>query len=274
MASTFIKIDGAGFLTEQLANSLAGRTGINRALASTVIDALRYANQLASELQAPIPHSSPQEKQRAIAVVLFVRVIEIFEATVVLAACGVREEQRTLFRVFLDAYFVLANVCSDPDFVAAYFRTDQVERLKLIHASARYEDDLFGKLNEYATEEVRDGIKKMIKEEAIQNFNSFEFAKNVGCEKIYDSMYRIYGASVHTSPRCLENYVRTDAQGNITEVVHREDVETTDCVLYDCGWFFLKAIRGVQELFQMPGAEAVTHYEQAFEAAVRGRQDP
>jgi hypothetical protein len=44
--------------------------------------------------------------------------IEVAESIVILSAYGVRQDLESLFRVFLDAYFLIGNVCSDPEFVA------------------------------------------------------------------------------------------------------------------------------------------------------------
>ncbi len=267
MPSARVEVDGVGFLSDEVAGQLRRRPGINRQLATVVTDTLRYANELATSLPVLTPPNTVDEKQRVISLVLFVRLIEIFEAVVVLAASGVREEQRTLFRVFLDAYFLLANCCSDVGFFPVYFRSDQCERLKLMRAASRYNDDLFATLNEYATAEVKSGIEERIKEESIQAFNSFVYAQNVGCEKIYDSMYRVCSSSVHSAPRCLENYVQTDVAGNIVGVLHREDSEATNRVLYDCEGFFLKGIHGILELFESQELTFVTRFEAALEAA-------
>lgn len=43
-----------------------------------------------------------------------------------------------MFRVFLDAYFVLANVCSNPGFLSTYFKSDETE----VEAYACYFQDV------------------------------------------------------------------------------------------------------------------------------------
>ena len=236
MLSAHVTIAGRGFISDEIAIQLRNRPSINRALAEVVIDTLRYANKLANQITLPTLQSTNKEKQQVISLVLFVRLIEIFESEVVLAANGIREEQRSLFRIFLDAYFLLGNCCRYPNFFSAYFRSDDCERIKLLRAASKYnDDDMFAKLNEFAANGVTNTIEEKVRQESIQAFNSYAYAKNVGCEKIYDSMYRVCSASVHTAPRCLQDYVENGTDGSITMILHQEDARITNRVLMDGG---------------------------------------
>lgn len=244
-----ISIEGSGFITEETEKRLLSLPDINRDLVVTGLATLRFANELATTAPAHVPHESPEEKQKVIALVLLVRLIEIVESIFILSAYGVRQELKTLFRVFLDAYFLIANVCSDPQFLQVYFRTDEPNRLKLLNAAARHDHKLFEKVNQYATEEVRTELEQKIKQEKILAFNSYLYAEKVGCSHLYDSMYRLTSSSVHTTPRCLEEYVEADAQGNITRILHKGDIGTVHQMFYDTTWFLLIALNAVSQVF-------------------------
>ena len=274
MAAHRISLEGNGFITDALKKRLLGRPGINRGLIEVVISTVRFANDLAANLDAYAPHETPVEKQRVVALIILVRLLEIVESMVILAAYGVRQELQTLFRVFLDAYFLLANVCSDPEFVPVYMRTDGPERLKLLNAATKHDHPLFAELNDYNTEEVRTELGQRIKDENIQAFSSFVFAKNVGCAHVYDSMYRLASASVHSAPRCLVDYVDADAEGNIKRVFHKGDVETTHRVLYDTASLLLKVISGVCEAFGVSHTTILKQFEVSLESAMVEHENP
>ena len=269
-----IRIEGTGFITEPVVERLRALPGGNRALMEVVISTVNFANDLAASLPAHAPHDTPEEKQKVIALALLVRLIEVVEATVILSAHGVRQDLHTLFRVFLDAYFVLANVCSDPGFVPIYFRTDEPERLKLLNAAAQHDHELFAVMNEYATEELRTQLGQRIKEEGIQAFNSYLFANNVGCAHVYDSMYRFSSPSVHSGPRCLADYVEADVEGNVLRILHRGDIETAHRVLYDTECFLLKALSGICNLFGVSHTDTIKQFETAVEAAMTEQEYP
>lgn len=271
MSADQIPVEGNGFLTEQAANRLTSLPDVNQQLMLVAVAVARYANRLIHTLPATAPHLTAEEKQRVIALSLFVRLIECFESILILAAHEVREELRSLFRVFLDAYFVLANVCSNANFVGSYLRADEAERLKLLNAMSKHNDDLFAAAIEYATPDVRSALAAKVKEEGIQAFNSFSNAEKVGCAAIYDSMYRITGPSVHTGPRILDDYMETDAEGTVTKINHRGNPAVIDRFVYDTIWFCLKSIRGMLECFGDLATGEVTELDARLEEAMIGR---
>ena len=268
MTPPHVQIRGDGFLTDDVVRRLATRPGVNEALVHAVADTVQFATTLLSRVSMSRQETA-EEKQKIIALVMLVRLVEVAESIFILAAHGIRQELHSLFRIFLDAYFLLANVFSDPGFVPVYFRTDAHARLKLMRAASRRDDELFKELNDYATAEVRDELDRKIKQERIEAFNSFVFAHRVGCENIYDSMYRLCSSSVHSSPRCLEEYVDTDADGNIVAIIHSGDNESIHRVLYDTQYFLMKALRGVHEVFALAEDEALLALDSRREAAMK-----
>lgn len=245
-----MKVEGRGFLKPALP-CLSETVGhANQEQYRLLQEVVQFAEALKDELVIK-GQESAKEKQKVIAFVVFVRLLEIVEALIILAAYGVKEELKSLFRIFLDAYFIQANCCNDPDFIPVYFQTDEAARLKLINVAEKYQTELFGLINGYATKDIKEELDRKIKQEKIDAFNSFQFAKNVGCEEIYDSIYRVLSSAVHTTPRCLDDYVDVDENGMITAIRHGPDAETTDRITYDTTTFFLKSVSGLCELFAL-----------------------
>lgn len=178
-----------------------------------------------------------------------VRVLEISEAILLVMRHGMSNEANTLFRVFLDAYFVLANVCSDTSFVTNYFKSDEAARLKILNAAKKHGSELFKAINEYATEALHDELQKKIAEEKIRAFSSYAYAHNIGCLEIYDSMYRIASGSLHTTPRSLEKYVEEDAEGNVISIKNYPLEGDIPDRAYDIAYFLIKLLSGLKEVF-------------------------
>ncbi len=228
---------------------LAATDGVNSELVMVFSDTISWAHELLRSLEIAA-QGTDAEKQKVIAAVVLARVIEVVEAGFLLASRGACVDTATMFRVFLDAYFVLANVCSDAGFLSTYFRSDEAERLKIMRAASKRESDMFSEVREYASLELQRELDVRIKAEKIQAFNSFAYAENVGCGNIYDSMYRISSAAVHSSPRALEQLVEVDDEGRITHIFLQADCDSTNRVLYDLHHFFCRALEGICELFE------------------------
>ncbi len=235
------------------ANRLIETAGVNNELVCVFADTILWAHELLRSL--PIDSQDTEvENQKVVAAVLLARVIEVVESGFLLASRGARLETVTIFRVFLDAYFVLANVCSDARFLSTYFCSDEAERLKLMRAASKRDSEVFRKITEYGSNDVISKLDAKIKAEKIQAYNSFSYAESVGCGDIYDSIYRISSAAVHTSPRALENFIDVDDEGRITHILLRADGKSTNRALFDLHYFFCKALKGVCELFERDSA--------------------
>lgn len=243
-----MKINGEGFLSctgQKYAQQLATRNaGVLHSLESTIIKFRQFASSLEIHKQ-----DTETDRQKIIALVLAVRLLEITEAALLIVRNGMSNEANTMFRVFLDAYFIFANVCSDASFVANYFKSDEAARLKLLNSVEKHDSELFKKVNDYASATLKSELKRKVAEEQIQAFNSYAYANNVGCSEIYDSMYRHTSANLHTAPRSLEKYVEEDENGSIIEIKNYPVEGDIPKRGYDFSYFLIRSLSCLKEVF-------------------------
>ena len=243
-----MKINGEGFLSNSGQRNarqlIADNSGMFQSLELIIYKFRDFSSSLEVHKQ-----DTEVGRQKIIALVLAVRLLEITEAALLIMRNGMSNEANTMFRVFLDAYFILANICSDTSFVTNYFKSDETTRLKLLNSVEKHDSDLFKKTNDYASATLKLDLKNKIIEEQIQAFNSYAYADNVGCSEIYDSMYRLTSANLHTLPRALEKYVVEDENGIIIEI---KDLPVEGDIPqrgYDFSYFLIKSLSGLKELF-------------------------
>lgn len=267
-----IKIDGNGFIADDFLSTKELPKETNVDLFRILMSLNSFAEELKSDFIIK-QQKTPKEKQMVITLVLFIRIIEIVQTVLILVSHGVREDLNSMFRIFLDAYFVFANCCSHEDFIESYFLTDLPNRLKLMNAASKHDSELFKQLNEYATDEIRNELDKIVKGEKLQSLSSYLFADKAGCTHMYDSMYRITSSSIHTTPRCLDHYVEADEVGNITVIKHKPDAETSDRVVYDTSYHFIKVINGICELFEIDKKDEITKFENDLKSAGKVFED-
>ncbi|MHB8810311.1 MAG: DUF5677 domain-containing protein [Desulfobulbaceae bacterium] len=206
-----------------------------------------------------VRQESAAEKQKVIALILAARLLEVSEAAYVVMQHGMSTEANSLFRVFLDAYFVFGNICSNEEFVAEYFNSDEADRLKFINAARKHSSELFQPANEGISEEHRSNLKARIEDEKIQAFNSYNYAVKIGCEGLYDSMYRLLSSAAHTAPRALINYAEEDTSGAVLSARDGPSEGDIPQRLYDFAYFIIKALSGLQEVFGCLGQTEIQH---------------
>ncbi len=81
--------------------------------------------------------SSKNDRKKVFALVVAVRILEISEASFLLMKNGMSNEVNTLFRVFLDAFFIFGNICSNESFIPNYLKSDEAARLKLLNCYSK-----------------------------------------------------------------------------------------------------------------------------------------
>lgn len=258
-----VKIKGNGFLSREglkLSQEIISRNAEKLKFLELVLNELRELI-LAEEITW---QETEEDKQKTIALIVSVRILEISEAALLIMKHGMNNEANSMFRIFLDAYFIIANVCSDKSFVVNYFNSDTAARLKLLNSVEKHDTELFREINEYTGETLKDQLKSKIAEENIQAFNSYAYARNVGCEGIYDSMYRITSSALHTTPRSLENYVDEEDEVITSIKYYPLEIDIPQRI-YDYSYFLIKIISGLKELFGNLNSEEIDGLFQKLE---------
>lgn len=243
-----MKIIGSGYLSEDGKRMAAELASSNETGFEVLLEIIGKFRDFATSREVT-SQESLSDKQKVTSLLLAVRLLEVTEAAYVVMQHGMSTETDSLFRTFLDAYFVFGNVCSNEGFVSEFFKSDEANRLKLINAARKHPTDLFKLANEGISEEHRIGLKARVESEKIQAFNSYKYATDIGCEHIYDIMYRVVSAEAHTTPRALLNYVETDAADNVITARDGPSEGNIPQRLHDFAHFLINALSGLQEVF-------------------------
>jgi len=243
-----MNVEGQGFLSKDGSDKSTRIVERNSDVFSSFEKTIRDCKSfvLSANLEG---QDTEKDRQKIIAIVVAIRLLEICEAALLILKNGMSNEADTLFRVFLDAYFVFANICKDPAFIVEYFRSDEAARLKLLNSAEKHKSELFKEINEYATRELKSQLKQKIQEENIQAFKSYVYADKAGCAEMYDSLYRLMSAPLHTTPRALEKYIDEDEHGNITRIKYYPVEDDIPERAYDFSYHLIKVIGGLKDVF-------------------------
>jgi hypothetical protein len=261
---TELKILGDGYLSSKGQAEAQRIVAENQGGFEALLQSINAFRSFAVSCEV-VRQETKTEKQKAIALVLAARLLEVTEAAYVTMQHGMSTEANSLFRIFLDAYFVLGNICSNPDFVAQYFQSDEANRLKLINSVSKHTDELFQQVNDGISEEHKAELKARVESEKIQAFDSYNYAAKIGCEKIYDSMYRIASAAIHTTPRALGSYSEENDKGILISVRDGPSRDQIPQRLHDFAHFTIKALSGLQEVFGCSNQENINRLSEKLQ---------
>jgi hypothetical protein len=116
-----VKVKGEGFTSEagskEAERIVSRHSGVFCSLETTIRECKSFVASVEVSEQ-----ETEEDRQKIIALVVFVRLLEITEAALLIMRNGMSNEADTMFRVFLDAYFVFANICSDASFCCQLFQ--------------------------------------------------------------------------------------------------------------------------------------------------------
>lgn len=154
--------------------------------------------------------------QEVITVCLFIKILDGYQAAILLIKRGFESEARALIRIVLEALIFLKACCDDPDYIKIFIQSDEVERLKILRMARKNPDEALEPLRDYATDSVVSELQEKIKREGISKRIVKDVAIQAGMTKYYDSCYRLFSDDVHASPRCVDRYIEENEDGDLS----------------------------------------------------------
>jgi len=150
------------------------------------------------------------ESHQLTTMVLFVRLLELYQGVVLQVSRGLRAPSRILFRAFLEAYFHFEAIHNDPTYLLVYLDQFELERKKLIKRIRRTTDA--------SLEDLRRPIDATLIAEIesinVPGITVEEVAKRAGRHSMYVTAYAILSRAVHSSAADIEDHLVLDDKRN------------------------------------------------------------
>ena len=115
----------------------------------------------ATKFELQVHNRDPQEY---LAATLFLRLLNGFEATVILGAKGLLFEAKVVLRSVIETLFILKLLCKEETFALEYLGSNKVQRLKWMNIAHESQDLNFESLRQYATPKVMEDLRKEIEQ--------------------------------------------------------------------------------------------------------------
>jgi hypothetical protein len=160
------------------------------------------------------------DNQQLFAAALFVRVLNGFQAAIILYKHGLSIEARVVARTVFEAYFFLKKVCEEEDFSDRLIDDDDAKRLKLIN-SMLHDKNASSTIQQKRTELEQE--KQTIVERGVSKANQIQVQQVAG---EWYSIYRVLSDYVHVSAWMVSQCLG-DAEGFIEWGPRDDDLELT-----------------------------------------------
>ena len=189
--------------------------------------------------------------QRLFAGSLMIKLLNDVQAAIILLERGLASQGQSMLRVALECLIVFTKICQSHEFVEAYIKVGEQDRIKLVRAIYDNPAQMFYDVRPELTVDLIAAIKQTIGETENKR-NIEQWAKDVDLSHLYDGPYRLFSQEVHSSPRATDQYFTADEIGKVTGFRWGPETENDfSAELYEAARFLIVGMSTVERLFQL-----------------------
>lgn len=198
--------------------------------------------------------------------VLFARMLELYQAIVLVVDRGMAAPARVLFRAFLEAFFHFSAIHRDSEYLEAYLKQFHVQRKALVNRIRNSKSPLLEGLRQPIDESLLSEIKETIKQEGARKVSIEEVARKADLYEIYVTAYAVLSRAVHSSPSDLESHLRYNAEEEAIEGFRygpsAEETARTICLARMC---MAEALNQISNTFEEDRRESCSKLKETFQ---------
>lgn len=172
-----------------------------------------------------------KDGQQVLVVALFLRILEHFQATVILLGRGLVSPAVVMARACLEAVFAARAIALAPDALRRFILDDQVQRVKLANKADQYAYPNLEDLRQEVAKGLRCDIKSRIEGDGAKRFSTEEMSRLAGMHDWYVTIYPLWSKTAHSQVRDLEQYLDLDEQGEIRSLKYAPTLDQIPLVL-------------------------------------------
>lgn len=176
----------------------------------------KFNSDCYSMLETARPHN--KDKRELLVSCLFPRVMELFQATYLLAARGMIPSSNVMLRSLIETMFVLVAITNDNDALESYILNDERERLI---TAKKIINDTTSSFSDIPLEEVirvKSEIEKKLDGKKLPKLTTEYFAKKADLYDWYLTVYAVTSKTVHAAIKDMEQYLDIGPEDKVTSI--------------------------------------------------------
>jgi hypothetical protein len=190
-----------------------------------------------------------RDGQQVLVAALFLRLLEHFQATVILLRRGLVSPGVVMARACLEAVFAARAIALAPDGLRRFILDDQVERLKLANKADQYAYPNLEDLRQEVAKGLRSDIESEIEADGARRFSTEDMSRLAGMHDWYITIYPLWSKTAHSRVRDLEQYLDLDEKGEIRSLKYAPGLNNVSLVLLTTMHALLLGAEAVGRLF-------------------------
>jgi hypothetical protein len=188
--------------------------------------------------------------QQVIAACLFTRILEGYQATIILLRYGLQVDAQVTLRSVLEAFYKLKGICEKSDFMGKYIKDGELDQFRTLETIQKSDNPYFAPFKQSNTDNSLREIQNKISELKGAKITVKEIAKCVGLLNWHESTYKHLCDAVHTSPKLLEKYLNIDDKDNLRGLFWGPNIEGNfELIILTAAEILFYTLRSAQALF-------------------------
>jgi hypothetical protein len=206
-------------------------------------EALNLARRINRECHSLIFNKAEvhnKDGQSLLVATLFLRVLQHFQAGILLLSKGLIASGKVAIRAELEAVFAARAIADNESNMRAFVNDDLRERLELIKKSLKYDYPILQRLREEISDEDFVRLNEQVKRAgATKKVTAAVLSEQAELHYLYVSAYPILSRAAHSGVRELDTYLILGPDGEVREIDYAPELDDVTAMLLTACDFIL-----------------------------------
>jgi len=205
---------------------------------------------------------SNNSRQESFGVALFIRLLSLFESSIILAERCMGNETKVLLRTLMETLFILRSIVKDKAMAERYYENHSFEKLQNLRLIKRHgQASLYQGLDLDKRIEELDNI---VKQKGIKKLTVQWWADKAGLNEFYATAYPVLSWTAHSNVIDIGQYLSGKSDEEIEEISWHPQIEGMNKLLLTAMECAIIGLRSVNELFSLVAVEKIEEYSQRY----------
>lgn len=259
-------LDEEGFLGKELEQWIPKIRNAHREFFALADEVNEYCQKAMYKFEA---HN--KDKQEVLVSTLYIRTLNNFQASVLLAERGMMPQSRVLVRAMIEALFSLCAIAKSEKYADDFLLEDQKNRMRFLNKFRQLHGGLPPDSNKEEVESLEQKLKEEIKAGEIKEKSTEQWSKDAGMHDWYLTAYSVLSTSVHSKVKDLERYLVLNDKNEIAEFRWGPEDHDIEKILMTLVQGMLTALNCAHSLFEQRQESQVADFQERLNLLVKER---